>query len=198
MPDNQAPPVVRLTCPSCGGSLAVPSSSTEYLACGYCGASLYLRRSQNQITLEFAQQMGQAVGQAVGQQIGQRISTVGQDINLHLRYQELAQDRARAEYELHRIGERLQVIGGQILQLENDPNRRRYKQAIQQLRVEWNQRKQEQAYIQAQLTRMTAEYDLLKTTERIRYLAQVIADVERWPLSPRREHDLYLARQELG
>jgi hypothetical protein len=92
----------------------------------------------------------------------------------------------------------MHYLSAEIYRLEHDPERRRYKQAIQQARAEWAQRQQEQQYIQAQLTRMNAEYDLLKTTELIRYLEQVIADVSRWPPSPQREQNLFLANQELG
>jgi hypothetical protein len=196
---NEPPaPVARLTCPSCGGSLAVPAPGIEYLACGFCGTSLHLRRSAQGVTLEFAQQLGAAMGQAVGRQLGTQISVVGQDLTLHLRYQELDQNRTRAERDLQQVGGRMQYLAAEVARLDAHPERRRFKPAIKQAQAEWAQRRQEQQYIQGQLTRLNAEYDLLKTTERIRYLEAVLSDVSRWPASARRDHDLLRANQELS
>ena len=77
--------VIQLGCPACGGMLPVPAQGTDYLACPFCGSSLYLRRSASGLNLELAK----AIGEAVGQEIDQRF--LQQQLQLYRMHAEQAQ-----------------------------------------------------------------------------------------------------------
>jgi hypothetical protein len=182
-------PVAKLNCPGCGAALGVPPPGLQYFACRYCNSGLRLQQSAHGLTLELAQAMGQ---------VSSQIGAVGLELTLQLRYQNLDRDRARAEQDRNRVADRGRYLAGEIGQLQQHPQHRQFKQAIQSAQAELVQRQGELRYIEAQLTRISGEYDLLKTAERIQYCQQAIGAAMRSAPSRRRDQDIYLARQELG
>jgi hypothetical protein len=181
--------VAKLNCPGCGAALGVPPPGIQYFACRYCNSGLRLQQSAHGLTLELAQAMGQ---------VSSQIGIVGLELTLQLRYQNLDRDRARAEQDRSRVADRWRYLADEISRLQNHPQHRQFKQAIRSAQAELVQRQEELRYIEAQLTRISGEYDLLKTAERIQYCEQVIGNAMRSPPNPRRDRDIYLARQELG
>ena len=127
------PAVRRLACPACGAMLPLPTGTTEYLQCPFCGSSLHVRRSAGALSLEMVQQVGRAIGQEVGQELDQRFQAM------------------EARQQLQMVEMQLLDLQGQLRTLKSLPKSRQRDQAIKQTAAQLEQLQQQYGVVYARL-----------------------------------------------